>query len=96
MPNYCLHVLRQESTDALVMAVSSFPVQDGLSAPTANYDSWDHLQSALLDMGITSSVLQEAQRTLVADGLFTFTDIPLSRSQLVTLGFGKVAELLAA
>jgi len=94
MPSYWLHALRQESTEALTIALSSIPVQDGSPVPTANYGSWDQLETALLAVGITVSVLQDAGRSLTADGFCTFADIPLTHKQLATLGFAQ--EHLAA
>lgn len=96
MANYWLHVLRQESTEALIVAVSSFPEKDGLSVPTASHDSWAHLHAALLDAGITSSLLQDAEKNLDSEGFCTLTDVPLTHGQLLHLGFGNLAESLAA
>jgi hypothetical protein len=94
MPNYWLHVLKQESkAPSIVVAVSSFPVQDGSSIPTANYDSWDHLHNALLAVGIEACSLQNVEQSLAKEGFVTFTDVALTPDQLTTLGFGNLAEL---
>ncbi|HTM37781.1 MAG TPA: hypothetical protein VL156_13600 [Terriglobales bacterium] len=96
MPNYCLHILRQESAERLIVALSCLPEQDGSSLPTANYDSWNHLQIALLEVGITAGVFQGAEKALMAEGFCTFTNVPLTYSQLAILGFGEVSKSLAA
>jgi hypothetical protein len=96
MPNYCLHVLRQGSSEGLIVALSTLPWQDGSSLPTANYDSWNHLQAALLGVGISAGVFQSAEKTLMAEGFCTLTDIPLTCSQLAILGFGEITKSLAA
>ena len=97
MPNYWLHVLKQESTaPSIVVAVSSFPVQDGSSVPTANYDSWDHLHNALLSVGIAACTLQKVEQSLADDGFVTFTDISLTPIKLTTLGFENLEALSAS
>jgi hypothetical protein len=97
MPNYWLHMLKQESNaPSIVVAVSSFPLQDGSSVPTANYDSWDNLHNALLAVGIEACTLQGVEQSLVDDGFVTFTDISLTPRQLTTLGFGNFANSLPA
>jgi hypothetical protein len=93
MSNYCLHVLSQESNQRLTVALSRSAIPDGSSLPTTNYNSWHQLQTSLKDVGITASLLQDAERTLMAAGFCTVTDIPLACGQLMTLGFGKIAEL---
>jgi len=87
-------MLKQESTaPSIVVAVSSFPVQDGSSIPTANYDSWDNLHNALLAVGIEACTLQNVEQSLADEGFVTFTDVSLTPNQLTTLGFGNLAEL---
>lgn len=97
MPSYWLHMLKQESTaPSIVVAVSSFPLQDGSSVPTANYDSWDNLHNALLSVGIEACTLQDVEQNLADNGFVTFTDISLTPHQLTTLGFGNFADSLPA
>jgi hypothetical protein len=94
MSNFWLHMLKQESTaPSIVVAVSSFPVEDGSSIPTANYDSWDNLHHALLAVGIEARTLQNVEQSLAEEGFVTFTDVSLTLDQLTTLGFGNLAEL---
>jgi hypothetical protein len=97
MSNYWLHVLRQESTAAsLTLAVSSFPVREGSSIPTANYDSWERLQTTLYAVGIHPRALKDAERSLVAGGFCTLKDIPLTHDQLAVLGLSNLPAPLAA
>jgi hypothetical protein len=97
MSNYRLHVLRQDSTAAsLILAVSSSPLREGSSIPTASYDSWERLQSTLSAVGIHPRALKDAEQSLIAGGFCTFKDIPLTLDQLAVLGLRNLPAHLAA